>query len=696
MRCLYSWIKDFVPSLKVSVDEFASVLTMKGLEVEEIEKVSGDDWALEISITPNRPDWLSMLGIAREVSAVYGWELTRPEIHVEENVNEKGLVPIEITVPDLCPRYTAAVIKGVKTGPSPSWLSERLESCGIRSINNIVDITNYVLLETGQPLHAFDLKKLNGPEIIVRNAKEGEKIVTIDGKERTLKSSMLVIADSKSPVAVAGVMGGYGSEVSAGTKDILLESAWFAPSQVRRTAKTLKLPTDSSYRFERGVDPENVLLALNRAKDLILEFSGGELITPVVDLYPRPYEPYSISLRMERLQRILGVKISLEETLKIMERLGLSPQLNDPFSIKVAIPSFRLDILEEIDLIEEVVRLFGYENIPAKTPEGVISKYACNAYLTERGEFTNRVKRLLKGQGVTEIISYSFFSPDDINALGFDDTDPRMRMVSLQNPLSTDQTVMRTSLVPSLLKAISSNQAHRNMDLKLFETGQTFQQGEGDLPCEEQRIVCGLTGLKYEEAWNLPQDKIDIFDIKGLIEEMLSSLFIQGWRVTVDEERTEPFYRPFNCSRLLTAENIDVGTFGEVEKGVLDFFDINGPVFIFDLSMDKLLSSQKVLPKFIPLPKYPAIERDIAIILSDNVHAKEFQDFIWGLKPSYLESLKIFDLYKGKSIPKGKKSMGLRFSYRSIDHTLSENEITPVHESLVETMLDKYNASLRS
>lgn len=695
MRCLFSWLKEFVPSLNVSVEDLSMALTMKGLEVEGIEKIS-DDWVLDISITPNRPDWLSMLGIAREVAAIYGLELLKPEITEKREAKEKDVVPISIDSPELCLRYTASIIKGVKIASSPSWLSSRLNACGIRSINNIVDITNYVLLETGQPLHAFDLHRLKGPEIRVRTARSGEKIITLDGQERELEPSMLVIADSSEPVAVAGVMGGGESEVSAETKDILLESAWFASSQVRRTAKCLKLSTESSYRFERGVDPENVVYALNRATELILELSGGTLIVPLIDVYPKPFEPQSMSLRLERLQKFLGTDISLEQTLNILQSLGFHPYLKDAFTIDVSIPSFRLDITEEIDLIEEVARLYGYENIPTKMPEGVISRYTCPAYLTEKDAFSNKLRQIMKGQGITEIVSYSFISPKDIEAMSFKESDPRRQMVRLQNPISEDQAVMRTSLVPSLLRAISLNQAHKNMDLKLFEIGKIFQEStRGELPFEEQRIASAWTGLRHSDSWNLSKEKADIFDIKGLIEEIFSSLFIRDWKVVI-EERSEPFYAPYNCARIVTSENICIGTFGEISQECIDAFDIIGSVFVFDFSLDRLLSISKAIPKYKLLPKYPSIERDVSIILPENIHAQKLLDFIDQHRPSFLESVKIFDVYKGKNIPKGEKSIGIRLIYRSEKHTLSENEIVSIHESFVVDLMEQFNARLRT
>jgi phenylalanyl-tRNA synthetase beta chain len=403
-----------------------------------------------------------------------------------------------------------------------------------------------------------------------------------------------------------------------------------------------------------------------------------------------------MSLRLERLQRLLGADISLEQTINILQRLGFEPYLKDAFTIDVSIPSYRRDIAEEIDLIEESARLYGYENIPVKMPEGMISRYACPQYLTEKDAFSNKLREIMKGQGITEIISYSFISQKDIESMSFKGTDPRIRMVRVKNPLIEGQSVMRTSLVPSLLMAISVNHAQRNMDLKLFEIGKVFHESaQGELPVEEQRIASAWTGMRYPDSWNLSREKADLFDMKGLMEEALCSLNIYDWRVAL-EEQSEPFYAPYNCASIFTCKDICIGTFGEISRECIEAFDIASPVFVLDISLDALYSMPKVMPRYKAISRYPSMERDISIILPENIYAQGVLDYIEQKRHSLLESTRIFDIYKGRNIPEGKKSMGIRLTYRSELHTLTENDIASIHESLTKELLDHFNACLRT
>ncbi len=651
------------------------------------------DWVLDIAVTPNRPDCLSVQGVAREVSAIYGIPLTIPQSpnsQIPKFPNHQ--IPISIEAPDLCGRYTAAVMEEIKIGPSPHWMAMRLQASGIRPINNVVDVTNYVLIERGQPLHAFDLDMLAGPAIKVRTARPGEKIKTIDGKHREIRPDMLVIADAERPVAVAGVMGGAETEVNDNTKRILLESAWFAPTQVRRTSKALKTITESSYRFERGVDPEGVISALYRTVELISQVTGGCLVQEIKDVYPRPCKPGYLSLRPERANKLLGTGLEPGQIAQFLERIGIELTHIGDEKISGVVPTYRLDLKEEVDLVEEIARLHGFPNIPTLAPRAGI---ATRAPEPSQG-LVDRMRNILSSQGMTEVISYSFMSPEEIEVLGLDKNDPRMQMVSVQNPLSDDQSVMRTSIIPSLMGAVARNQARRNMDLGLFEIGTVFySRGTGKLPLEEQRIVALCTGARYPESWSWPREQVDFFDLKGVLQGLLQALGISGWK-TVLETPDSPFYVPGASAGIVWGGNSVLGSFGQIDPNVVEFWDIDGPVFVFELSFNALETAASQQLKFTPLARYPAVERDIAVIVPDRLSAQDLLEYISGQAPDFLEEVRIFDIYRGKPVPEGSKSIGLRFTYRALDHTLSDHEVSEVHDPMVRSVLQSYKAKLRN
>ncbi len=662
-----------------------------------IEALGLDDWVLDIAVTANRPDCLSILGVAREVSAIYDIPLyrgQRSEVRDQRSEirGQRSEIPISIEDPDLCRRYAAAVMEGVKVGPSPDWLVTRLEASGIRSINNVVDATNYVLIEYGQPLHAFDLDSLIGPEILVRTARSGENITTLDGKERKLRSDMLVIADRERPIAIAGVMGGAETEVNADTGRILIESAWFAPVQIRRTAKALKLITEASYRFERGVDPNGVLGSLYRVTELIQQVSGGHLVGTIEDVYPVPYEARHVSLRPQRANRLLGIEIGSGEMANLLKRVGIRPTHIGDKEIKGVVPSYRHDLKEEVDLIEEIARLHGFSNIPTLAPRARIVTQGPDP---SQG-LIHKIKNILMAQGMTEAISYSFVSPRDIEALGLGRDDVRTRVVKIRNPLSDDQSVMRTTLIPSLMGVVARNQAQRNLDLSLFELGAVFHDmGPGKLPHEEQRLALLCTGARYyPESWSWPREQLDIFDLKGVLEGLFLAIGISEWK-TVPDTPDDPFYLLGSSARIVWKDGSVLGTLGEVATDVLDVWDINGPVFVSDLSLNAIQEAASRQIRFRPIPRYPAVERDIAIIVSDQVSAQDLLNFISIRGPKILEWVQVFDVYRGKTIPEGSKSIGLRFRYRAPDHTLSDHGVSKIHNRLVRSVLQSYKAKLR-
>ncbi len=680
-----------------------------------------EDWILEVSITPNRPDCLSVLGVAREISAIYrlplkddlyialmGLVMPRGKkaegagasISVKEAQNLQE-IPIDIEIEDKehCFRYCGLVLKDIKVADSPSFIKRRLYACGMRPINNVVDITNYVLLERGQPLHAFDLDKLSGHKIIVRGAREGETIVTLDGKERKLDAGMLVIADAKRPVAIAGVMGGLDSEVTKDTKRILLESACFEPIQVRITRKKLKLNTEASYRFERAVDPEGVLPGIQRAMGLMVQHCLARPCGPPIDIYTNKFKPTPITLDTKKVNRVLGTELSRQEMVKFLLsiRMGMEEEsinLDGDEPIICYPPPYRSDLKEDIDLIEEIARLYGYDNIETTLPVAELVP----ATISKHERLIEKVQQVLNSYGLTEIISYSFCSPKDIKALGFKKEDPRLKWVALKNPLTEEHSVLRTQLISCLLNTAAKNISYKNLDIKIFEIGKVFiDQGKECLPNEELR-VCGLmTGKRYPISWAWPQEEIDLFDLKAAVEELLDSICGQDcWKIKLNT-MTEPYYLSGTSIEFFDLNGNLIGSLGQINPTVLKHFDIEkSSVFVFDLSMSVLENwiDRKIV--FKPIPRFPAVERDIAVIVDGHIPALDLVDFIKSNDIELLEEICIFDVYTGKPIPKGKKSIGLRFRYRAKDHTLTEEEINSVHQPLVDSILNQFKAELRA
>ncbi len=654
------------------------------------EALGLEDYILEIGITPNRPDCLSILGVAREVSALYDIPINVP-LPASDTGQQLNPETISITIedPELCARYAGTVIRGVNIGMSPVWIRSRLNACGIRPINNVVDITNYVLLETGQPLHAFDLHRLSGQAIVVRRARKGEKLVTLDGKERELQDDMLAICDTEKPVAVAGIMGGANSEVIDSTQDILLESAWFQPSQIRRTAKRLKLSTEASYRFERGVDPDGTVRAMLRAAELILQTAGGD-IEAWRDVCPGRFEPVSINLRPQRAASLIGAEISTEQMVSYLKRIGFQVSLKDE-NIDTVVPLFRPDVTEEIDLVEEIARLHGFDVIPTTWPvASIITKE-----LESNRAIQTKIRESLTASGMNEIISYSFTSPADITALGLSKGDRRLNMVKIQNPLTEEQSVMRTSLVPSLLRTVARNHSRRNLDLKLFETGTVFiDQGKEKQPVEEAMVACVITGRRMPTGWAWDDTPCDFFDLKGVMEQMLDALRINAH--VRPETPEDPFYLNGASITVFSEDGTALGTAGQIRPSVLKAFDIASPVFLFDFSQQALDRAAKPIPRFRPLARYPAVELDMALVLEDKVRAADIMSYIKNRAPAYLEKAEIFDVYAGKPIPSGYKSIAVRFTYRADDHTLSDNEVNAIHQPLLNDILKKFDAELRA
>jgi phenylalanyl-tRNA synthetase beta chain len=641
------------------------------------EALELDDVVLDIGITPNRADCLSLVGIAREVAALFGLPWSLPPLTLKETGPPvETLTSVTIEDPDLCPRYAARVVEKITIKPSPLWLRQRLEAQGIRAINNIVDVTNYVMLESGQPLHAFDYHRLDGNRIVVRRAQPNETFVTLDGQKHELQRDMLLICDASQGVALAGIMGGLDSEIAPDTNTVLIESAHFQPTGTRRTAKALGMSTESSYRFERGVDPEGVLAALDRAAQLMVELGDGELAAGSIDVYPVPIGQESIQLRVSKTNRFLGTDLAREEICKHLESIQLKVRAAEDDLLVVDPPSFRADLSRDVDLMEEVARLAGYDRIPSASP---MARLASAKPAQDQ---------------VIEIVSYSFISPQSVDLLQLGEDDPRRRLLPLRNPLSEEQAVMRTSLVPGMLETAARNQRQNNFNLRLVEISKVFfSKGAEELP-EERFNLCGLlSGTRRPLGWNESAETVDFFDIKGALEALFLGLGVADIRwVNTD---LAPYLKPDAAARVFLADTC-LGDLGEVHPRVVEEFDLKGPIYIFDVDFDLLMEKTVSLKTFKPLPRFPAVNRDLAIVVSAPVAAQDLLDYLEKHRPQYSESIILFDQYYGKQVEKGKKSLAFRITYRSEERSLTDLEVNEIHSAFSQKVISAFQAEIRS
>jgi len=650
------------------------------------------DTVLDIGVTPNRPDCLSVIGIAREWAAISGKKVRYPSLAVQEsNQDISEIAAVSIEDADLCPRYSARIIKGVKIGPSPFWMRRRLEKAGLRPINNIVDVTNFVMVEMGQPLHAFDLNFLDENRIVVRRAREGERFVSLDGKERTLRADTLMICDGVKPVAIGGVMGGLNSEVRPDTETVFLEGAYFNPSSIRRTSRALAMGTDAAFRFERGIDPEGVLRALNRAAGLMAELSGGEVLANAIDRYPRKVETArDIPLRCGRVRDILGAEVPSGEIVRILESLEMEvAQDGSEESFRVTPPTFRVDIAREIDLIEEIARLHGYDLVPVTMPAVSVA-----AGITDKKRTVEqRVREIMAGAGYGEVINYSFVAPQAVDQLSLDGADERRRQVEIRNPLSEEQAVMRTTMIYSLLLNAKRNAAAGRFDLKIFETGRTFiRSEEGRLPQESNRLACLITGLRYEDRWHSRKLRADFFDLKGCVENILDALRIPAPSFRADVR--EAFLHPGKSCGVFCGDR-QIGFLGEVHPDVLARLDLTGTIVACELDMDLLAQHYTGKAQFRSLPRFPSSSRDVAFLVRRETEAGELIRLATDFHKELLEKVQIFDVYEGKNLPAGMKSLGLRFSYRSAEGTLTDEKVNEIHARIVQEIVHSTGASIR-
>ncbi len=660
------------------------------LGVELAEALGLKDTVLDISITPNRPDCLSVIGVAREIAALTHQRVKYPASSLAsggEEIHQK--TSVTILDQDLCPRYVARMIEEVKIGPAPQWMSNRLERVGIRSISNVVDVTNYVMMEYGQPLHAFDFELLEGNRIIVRRAKEGEEFVTLDGVKRALDGEMLMICDAAKPVAIAGIMGGLNSEIKEDTKRVLLESAYFNPAGTRRTSRKLGLETEAAYRFGRGVDYGGCLAAANRAAQLIRELARGRVVEGVVDAYPAPIHPNPIRLSIGKVRQILGTEVSAAQARSYLEGLELEVREADGEALVVVPPSFRGDLEREIDLVEEVARLDGFEKIPLTLPKGPpSSEERSKEFVVER----KAIDALLH-HGYHEVITYSFTSPASWDRIGLPSDDSRRQHLRIVNPLTEDLSVMRTTLIPGLMETARYNVSRKISNLKLFELRKVFLPQEGEKLPREAKFLAGLAmGFDSDPHWAFSPRPVDFYDIKGCIEDLLDSLQIKG--AAFGKAGDVPYLHPGKASKVVLDHEV-LGVLGEVHPRVLGHYEVQGAVYLFELDFSKMVKGAGEGRRYQPLPRFPAVYRDLSVVVDGDLEAERVVETIRSFRQPYVEEVNVFDLYQGPPIPEGKKGVSYRIRYQANDRTLTDEEVNRYHEEIFSRLKEVFRIDLR-
>ncbi len=646
------------------------------------------DTLIEVDLTPNRADCASVIGIAREAAAIEKKELKRPEVRELEFASSAEF-KVKVADFDLCRRYCGCLVTGVKVGPSPWWLAKRLLSVGVRPINNVVDITNYVMLELGQPMHAFDFNRIAGGGVEARPAREGERIKTLDGQEHELAADMLVIADGRGPVAVAGVMGGEETQVDEDTCDILIESACFSPVSVRRTARRLNLATDSSYRFERGVDPRGTAYALARAVDLVVEICGGTLRGPAVDVKSSQPQRVKLLFRPERCNKLLGTKLDVDEFIDLLTSIEIEYRRIDDHTIEALVPTFRVDIEREIDLVEEIARLIGYDRLPESLPKVTLAP----ALESPERVFRLKAAAAMVETGFNEVINYSFVSPRSLEILGHAIGSEEI-LVSLKNPLAEEQSVMRTSMLPGLIENLSHNINRQIPGLKIFEVGKVFvSKGENIQPHENTRLTAIMAGRRNSGApvIHFGREKTDLFDVTGTVEAFMDRMGFSLDPFTLNDSI------PFGDGGAIdiSVSGVNVGVCGGLSPKVLREFGVKDGAWFLDLDLDLLQGIKREGKTFSPLPKFPAVYRDIAIVLSESTPVAQLMACIEHSGGELLESTELFDVYRGDKVEPGMKSVAVRLVFRSSKSTLKDKQINKVMNKILAVISTDLDGKLR-
>ena len=645
------------------------------------------DTILDLDITPNRPDCLSVIGIAREIAALTGNKVHIPEVQCQELEEAiDSFASVEILEPDLCPRYCASLLTGIKVTSSPQWLQRRLLACGMRPINNIVDVTNYVMLEYGQPLHAFDYNEIRGKQIIVRRAGNGETITTLDGVEQTLNLNILVIADKERAIAVAGIMGGSDTEVTENTTTVLIESANFNQAVIHRGSLGLRLGSEASLRFEKGLSRDLPLVALKRATQLMTELAGGKVAKGIIDVYPGKQQREPVLLPVADIKRLLGVELEVSEIAETLELLGFGCRQTESNSqVQVDVPWWRTDVSCAADLAEEIARIIGYDKIPTTMLSSQLPRHEPVPMLSLR----RQLRGILVGCGFQEVLTYSLTSLEMLGRLS-----PELRMIGptpmkVANPMSREQEYLRTSLRAGLLSVLARNERYQEDDIRLFEIGKVFLPRERDLPQEKEMLCAVLSGSQRRLSWQGKEEPIDFFVAKGIVETVLSRL---GLVVSFEAGEDESLC-PGRSADVIIG-NDKLGVVGELHPKVSEVFELSETAYLIEIDLDKLSSFTATLKKYQPIPRYPSTSRDIALLVDEQITYQQICAIIQNF--SLVNSVALFDLYVGEQVPAGKKSLAFRIGYQSSAYTLTDTEVDKVQEQILDKLQRDLRASLRS
>ena len=649
-----------------------------GMEIgKDIKEALGlYDAVIDFELTANRPDCRSIIGIAREAAVTIGKKTKYPQIEVKE-CDEEIDFDVKVENPELCMRYGARIIKDVKIGPSPYWMQRRLIEAGVRPINNIVDITNFVMLEYGQPLHAFDLNQVKTGKIVVKTAENGEKFTTLDNVERTLDDQMLVITDGEKSIALAGVMGGLNSEITEETTAVLFEGAAFNADNIRATSKKLGLRTEASGRYEKGICTELSITGVERACQLVEMLGAGRVLRGTVEDYPVKQEVQTLTVNPSRIIKNIGIDLSLDGFVKILEDLEFKCDLKSETEVLIEVPSFRLDIEQEADIYEEIARIYGFENIPSEQLEGNTTA----GVKTPKQKFMDTIKNRATSIGLYEILTYSFVSPKSLDKIKLPADDKKRDYITLLNPLGEDTSVMRTTMMPSMLNVLYTNISRKVESALAFECGHTFTPQEG-LPIETNHLCVGMYGKD-----------VDFFALKGALESILESVGFDNYEIIPETNNTT--FHPGRCATIIY-NDIYIGTFGEVHPEVVDNYNLGQRVYLAELDLDLIFDNSDRTIIYNPLPKYPSTSRDIALLVKDEVIVKQIEDIIKANGEDLVESYKLFDVYKGSQIAEGYKSIAYSITYRSKDKTLTDDDVNKVHHNIIRELEEKLDAKLRS
>ncbi|MFO8058156.1 MAG: phenylalanine--tRNA ligase subunit beta [bacterium] len=655
------------------------------------EGLGDADCILETEPTPNRGDLLSVIGVAREVAAITGGKVSLPEPELSENgpdIQEQAAVEIEDY--DGCPRYVARLIRGITIGPSPDWMVKRLETAGVRSINNVVDVTNYVMLETGQPLHAFDFQKLRKAKIVVRTAQAGDRFTTLDGQERELRDDTLMICDGEGQVAIAGVMGGLDSEVSEQTTDVLIESACFKPTSVRRTARLLGIPTEASKRFDKGVDPLGTVYAADRAASLMHKLAGGELAAGSIDARQELFEKKRIPLRPDRANLIMGASLSAQEQKNILARLDGADVEEEQRNIVFTAPSYRPDLCLEEDLVEEIARLYGYDSIPVDMPDFRMAPMPANPAV----EFARTLRERMVPLGFNETVLTSFEDPKRLELYKLPEDDPRARTVKLENPLSENESILRTMLAPKLIATLVMNRSRGVVKaVRMYEINAVFNKAE-DHSEEQRTMIAGVLSRPLEkELWNVACPEDGFFDIKMVVEHLLAATRFPGARIEPDSD-PEPFLHPGKAARVYMGK-ADAGRLGQLHPAIAENLDLKNEAFMFELDFGVLSQYAGHIPKAGPVSRFPPTLRDMALVVDESVNMQDVIRVARKTKSPFLESMELFDIFRGGQVAAGKKSMAFHVIYQSLERTLTDEDVKKEHEKIAAKLHKELGAVLR-